>query len=207
MPACPMRRNPHHALARFLLALREAPLAQDVEFGGTTVAPTLIRSDQTSSNVIPSELRLHLDWRNAPHETPAQAQALLERLLAAHAEPEIETQVTIRSQTVTSYTGYQEVVQHAVTPFVMAANDPLLLAARGALEAALQRPMPVEVWPFFTDGGFLYAQGVPCLGFGPGEETMAHVLDERLAIEQLLEATAGYMALAMALGHVARAQD
>lgn len=197
-------RNPHYALARFLLALREAPLAEDVEFGGTTVAPTLIRCDQSSSNVIPAELRVHLDWRNAPHETPAQAQALLERLLAEHAEPDIETLVTIRSQTVTSYTGYQEIVQHAVRPFVMASDDPFLLAAQGALEAALQRPLPVEVWPFFTDGGFLYAQGIPCLGFGPGEETMAHVLDERLSIEQLLEATAGYMALAMTLGDVAR---
>lgn len=200
-------RNPHYALARFLLALRQAPLAKDEVFGGTTVSPTLIRSDQTSSNVIPAELQVHLDWRNAPHETPAQAQALLERLLSEHAEPGIEAQVAVRSQTVTSYTGYQEVVQHAVTPFVIASDDPLLLAAQGALEATLQRPMPVEVWPFFTDGGFLYAQGVPCLGFGPGEETMAHVLDERLSIEQLVEATAGYMALAMALGKVAHARD
>jgi acetylornithine deacetylase/succinyl-diaminopimelate desuccinylase family protein len=200
-------RNPHYALARFLLALRDAPKAEDADFGGTTVAPTLIRSDQTSSNVIPAELRLHLDWRNAPRETPAQAQALLERLLAETAEPDIETQVEIRSQRVTSYTGYEEVVQHAATPFVMASHDPLLLAAQRALEEALQRPVPVEVWPFFTDGGFLYAQGIPCLGFGPGEETMAHVLDERLSIEQLLEATAGYMALAMTLGAVAQHRE
>ena len=60
--------------------------------------------------------------------------------------------------------------------------------------------MPVDIWPFFTDGGFLHAAGVPCIGFGPGDPAMAHVLDERMPVSQLLEATAGYMALALTLG-------
>jgi acetylornithine deacetylase/succinyl-diaminopimelate desuccinylase-like protein len=42
---------------------------------------------------------------------------------------------------------------------------------------------------------------VPCLGYGPGEEAMAHVLDERIAIDQVVEATVGYMALALEMGN------
>ncbi|MBC7315624.1 MAG: ArgE/DapE family deacylase [Chloroflexi bacterium] len=192
-------RNPHYAMARFLLALREAPMAHDAEFGDTTVAPTLISVDQHNSNVIPAEVRVHLDWRSAPHETPSQAQAFLEELVRSCLEPDITGQVAIRTQSVSSYTGYQETVRHAVTPFVTVPNDPLLACAHRALEKAFGRPVPIEIWPFFTDGGFLHAQGVPCLGFGPGQETMAHVADERLPLDQLLEATLGYMALALAL--------
>lgn len=192
--------NPHYAMARFLLALREAPMARDPEFGGTTVAPTLIGVDQHNSNVIPAEVRVHLDWRSTPQEVPSQAQALLEAIAQSCLEPGITAEVTIRTQSVASYTGYTETVRHAVTPFVTAADDPLLITAHQALERALGRAVPIEIWPFFTDGGFLHAQGVPCLGFGPGEETMAHVADERLPLDQLLEATLGYMALVLALG-------
>ncbi|MBC7256815.1 MAG: M20/M25/M40 family metallo-hydrolase, partial [Chloroflexi bacterium] len=131
--------------------------------------------------------------------TPSQAQAFLEELVRSCLEPDITGQVAIRTQSVSSYTGYQETVRHAVTPFVTVPNDPLLACAHRALEKAFGRPVPIEIWPFFTDGGFLHAQGVPCLGFGPGQETMAHVADERLPLDQLLEATLGYMALALAL--------
>ena len=62
--------------------------------------------------------------------------------------------------------------------------------------------MGIDVWAFCTDGGHLASAGIPCIGFGPGEEEMAHVLDERLKIDQLLEATAGYMALALRMGEV-----
>ena len=196
-------RNPHYAMSRFLLALRDAPMAQDADFGATTVVPTLSYVDQTSSNVIPAALSVHLDWRNAPKETVPQARALIERLLADSVEPGIRNEVRIATREVRSYTGMQETIEHAVTPFWLAADDPRLLAAQTAVSEALGRQIPIEVWPFFTDGGFLHAAGIPCIGFGPGDPAMAHVVDERLPIEQLLEATAGYMALALHLGHPA----
>lgn len=196
-------RNPHYAMARFLLALREAPMVHHPEFGAATAVPTLISVDQHNSNVIPAEVRVHLDWRSAPREDPSQAQALLEDLAHSCLEPGITAEVTIRTQSVSSYTGYTETVHHAVTPFITAPDDPLLITAHRALEKALGHAVPIEIWPFFTDGGFLYARGIPCLGFGPGDETMAHVADERLSIDQLLEATLGYMALALALGELA----
>lgn len=193
-------RNPHYAMSRFLLALREAPMAQNADFGATTVVPTLAYVDQTSSNVIPAAVTVHLDWRNAPGETVAQARALLESVLAETLEPDIEAEIAIATREVHSFTGLRQTVEHAVTPFWIAADDPRLLAAQEALSRALNRPVPVEIWPFYTDGGFLHAAGVPCIGFGPGDPAMAHVVDERLPVAQLIEATAGYMALALRLG-------
>lgn len=192
--------NPSFALSRFLLALREAPMARDSDFGDTTAVPTLLYVDQTSSNVIPAATSVHLDWRNAPGETLAQARAVVERLAEASLEPGISVEVGVATRLVSSYTGISETIEHAVTPFWIAAQDTRLLAAQDALSSALGRQVPVDIWPFYTDGGFLHAAGVPCIGFGPGDPAMAHVLDERMPVEQLLEATAGYMALALTLG-------
>lgn len=75
-----------------------------------------------------------------------------------------------------------------------------MLRARQLLSNTLARDVPVDIWRFATDGGHLAAEGIPCIGFGPGDEFMAHVIDERLALDQLLDATAGYMALALGLG-------
>lgn len=192
--------NPHYSMSRFLLALREAPMAQSADFGASTVAPTLAYVDQTSSNVIPAAASVHLDWRNSPGETVAQARALIEGILAATAEPGIRAEVRIATRDVRSYTGLTRTISHAVTPFWIAPDDRRLLAAQGAISEALGRAVPIEIWPFFTDGGFLHAAGVPCIGFGPGDPAMAHVVDERLPVAELVDAVAGYMALASRLG-------
>ncbi len=192
--------NPHYAMSRFLLALRDAPMASNEEFGDSTVVPTLTYVDQTSSNVIPATVSVHLDWRNAPQETPEAAREKIEQLLRETVEPGIEATVEIASRTVRSFTGMERVIEHAVTPFWIARKDPRLVAGQAAVAAAVGRNVPVEVWPFYTDGGFLHAAGIPCIGYGPGDPAMAHVVDERLPIDQLLEATVGYMALALELG-------
>lgn len=192
--------NPSYSLSRFLLALQQAPMARDSVFGDSTAVPTLLYVDQTSSNVIPAAASVHLDWRNAPQESLAQARAMVERVAQESLDPGINAEVSVATRLVSSYTGLSETIEHAVTPFWIEADDPRLLAAQSSLSEALQRSVPIGVWPFFTDGGFLHAAGVPCIGFGPGDPAMAHVLDERMPVSQLLEATAGYMALALRLG-------
>jgi len=62
--------------------------------------------------------------------------------------------------------------------------------------------MPPRFWKFTTDGGHLARAGTACIGFGPGDETVVHTVQERIGIEQLVEAMAGYLALALALGEL-----
>jgi succinyl-diaminopimelate desuccinylase len=188
--------NPLYSLSRFLLALRDAPMASDETFGPSTVSPTLCYVDQQSSNVIPAEAKLHLDWRYAPGQTLDAAHALVQRLANEAAEPGIAVHVGLRDMTARSYTGLEDTIPSAYYPFCTAADDAQLIEAHALLERALARPVSVGVWGFTTDGGHLAAAGVKCIGFGPGDEAMAHVADERLDLEQLVEATTAYMALA-----------
>lgn len=192
--------NPHYSAARFLLALRDLPRATNPIFGDTTIVPTLSYVDQTSSNVIPSRLTLHLDWRNAPQETVEEACALLQRTLDQTLEPGIQATVQVDRGTLNTYPGLAREFEHCIPSFATEEDNPYLVRASQLLVDALARVVPVDIWRFATDGGHLAEHGIPCIGFGPGDEYMAHVVDERLAIGQLLEATTGYMALALGLG-------
>ncbi len=98
-----------------------------------------------------------------------------------------------------THTGVERDVPAAFPSFVLADDDPLLIAAKGALEEAFGREIPVRRWEFATDGGHLMAAGIPCIGFGPGDETLAHTNQERVPIAQLTEAALGYAALAAKL--------
>ena len=195
--------NPHYSMARFLLALRETPMFYEPVFGGTTVAPTLSYVDQTSSNVIPAEITVHLDWRAAPGETLQDAETTLQGILDRTLESEARAGVSLRSHTVRTYTGYEHRIQHAVESYCMDLEDPLVRAAHQALESALGHAVEQGVWTFCTDGGFVHAAGVPCIGFGPGEEAVTHVRNERIAVDQIIAAVAGYMALAQGMGEPA----
>ena len=85
-------------------------------------------------------------------------------------------------------------------PFLRAADDPLVIGARDALAAALGRPVNVKTWDFTTDGGHLAEAGIPCLGFGPGQEHLAHTTQEHIDIDELVAGMVGYVALIGRLG-------
>lgn len=192
--------NPYYSMARFVLALQHAPMTLHADLGASTVAPTLSRIDQTSSNVIPSELVLHLDWRSVPGETVAGALALIERLLAETSDPGVVATVEPAKRPVLSYTGLERTPLSAFSSFVVAPDDPRLQHAQRIVARTLGRAPEVGVWKFTTDGGHLDTAGVWCLGFGPGEERLAHVVDEYVELEQVSEATLGYTGLALELG-------
>lgn len=190
--------NPHYAMARFLLALSTLDTPRDDLLGPQTVVPTTVTINPSGANVIPAKVSLHLDCRTLPGQNVARLQDQLTDLADEATGQEMHSEVAIHRQHLESYTGYGRQVAHAVTPFFMDADDPHMQSARTILQQALQRSVEVGVWPFYTDGGFLYAAGVPCIGFGPGQETMAHVADERLSVQELYEATLAYAALALA---------
>ncbi len=195
--------NPHYALARFLVRLEALPMIQAPVFGASSVAPTLYRTDQTSANVIPGEAHLTLDWRNVPGETPEQIVERLTPLLAECLPPGAESQVQVKSERLTTYTGHVEDFPSIFPSFALPVDHPLLGAAQRILSETLGRSVLVGIWHFATDGGHLMAAGVPTIGFGPGDPALAHTNRERLPVDALVEGLVGYMALATGLGRTA----
>ena len=189
--------NPYFSLAEFLRHLNDMPMAKDATFGGSNVAPTLIQTDQTSPNVTPGEIRLTLDWRNTPAESPAEIVEKVQSALNRSLKNGTTGSVTLATRPFTTYTG-RTIEQSAVFPsFELPADSLLVRQARRTLSQTLGTEMPVDVWQFATDGGHLMAAGIPTLGFGPGDETLAHTNREHIRIADMLTAVRGYIALAL----------
>jgi len=180
--------NPHFAAARFLEKLKRLPLAEDELLGKSTIAPTLYKTDQVSSNVIPSEAIIFLDWRNVPAETPKHAITELEKLANDCGDCEV---VVTRQQRKT-YPGPTQDFASIFPPFSTAADHALVKAVTPIIAEATGQPVSPDVWNFATDGGHIHAAGVPVIGIGPGDDALAHTNQERIDIAELELASAIY---------------
>ena len=193
-------RNPHFAVARFLLELESLAMEPDATFGGSSAAPTLIETDQTSGNVTPGSVSVFLDWRTVPSETEDAVIAKLDPLLRRVEESVegVRGNAEPVGRPVRSYTGMTATMP-STRGFETAADDLVLARARVGLENALGRPVTDGTWTFATDGGHLSHHGITTIGFAPGEERFAHTIHDQCDIAKMHEALLGNAALALDL--------
>jgi succinyl-diaminopimelate desuccinylase len=189
--------NPHFSLARFLDGLKTLPMAADPDFGASTVAPTRVQSEPQSTNVTPSALHLVLDWRNVPGEGPEEMLAKVGDLQAGSKDPGCRCSVQVAVKELVSYTGIAMEYEDAFPSFATAADDPYLLQAQAVLSDVLARDVEIGSWRFATDGGHFAEAGATVIGFGPGDDRVAHTVEERLSLDQLVESVVGYLAILM----------
>ncbi|MGB5659336.1 MAG: M20/M25/M40 family metallo-hydrolase [Thermoanaerobaculia bacterium] len=193
--------NPLFALGLFLGGLETLKMPTDADLGPSTVAPTLLRTDQTSANVVPGEVWQTCDWRNIPGQSGEDARAMLHavaaRVLAenpAHAESEIDVVVPVIERR--TYTGLERPIPGANPAYILPADHPAVVAAEDICREILKEDRPTGVWQFATDGGHFAEAGMAPVGFGPGDEFLAHTVNEHIEISALEEAMAVNEALA-----------
>lgn len=198
-------------IARLIAAVNDLDMRTDPDLGTSTCAPSLIRTDQTSANVVPGEVWLTCDWRNVPGETGEEARQKLQQLadravaesrsaMGLDADADVPSlRVVITSVDRRSFTGMTMDYPADNPAYIVRRDHPSLAAAKQALDAALGPGVPVGVWQFATDGGHFALEGMTCIGFGPGDELLAHTVNESIAIGELEKGLAGNEALARAL--------
>lgn len=195
--------NPHRSLARFVTRLEGIEREDDPQLGRSSVSPTLVSARPESPNVIPQTLTLTLDWRNVPNEPAERIRERVEALATAACEDGVRASVEVPTKRLVSWTGVERDVERVSRAFVTDRSSPLLDAARRALGLAIEREAETTTWDFASDGGWLHAAGVPCIGYGPGEPRVMHAIDESLRIDRLREAVLGNIALTLALAEAA----
>jgi acetylornithine deacetylase/succinyl-diaminopimelate desuccinylase-like protein len=187
-------------------------MAYDNTLGYSTVVPTLYHTDQFSPNVIPETIQLTLDWRNVPAEAPDEIIAKVENLLAeclprVHQSDSIQGRAFVNRSEFTTYTGMVEIFPSVFPSFILPEDDLLVQKAHRGLVRALQRDVDIGIWRFATDGGHLMSAGIPTLGFGPGDDQLAHTNQERVSLAQMEEALVGYLSLIMGLAAALEAKQ
>lgn len=188
--------NPLTAIGEFLARLHEVRLPGDADLGAATLAPTLIRTDQRSANVVPGEVWLTCDCRTVPGQSAEDVRAALSPLLSDCLIPGVEARIEIPIVRRRSYTGATRDLPADNPAFSLLPGHPAVRTAASVLEPVLGGSPPINVWRFATDGGHFSQAGLTVVGFGPGDETLAHTVDESIEVSALEEALSAYEALA-----------
>ncbi len=168
------------------------PVREDPLLGPAICALTDIISDPYPGySVIPSRCRVTCDRRLLPGETAEGVLAEFQALAAA-GHPGTELRVTIAEGEHRTYTGQILRGPKFLPAWTFSEDHPFVAAALRGLRAAGLDPT-VGAYRFCTDAAYSAGKaGVPTVGFGPGREQDAHVVDERLAMEELIAAERGY---------------
>jgi putative selenium metabolism hydrolase len=165
-------------------------LRSDPFLGKGTVAVTEIRSLSPSLCAVPSACTIHLDRRLTAGDTKESALAEVKALPGAE-DAEIEVLQYERP----SYTGLVYPMEKYYPTWLLAEDHPLVRAGVATFEALFGRAPVVDKWTFSTNGvGSMGVVGVPTIGFGPGEEELAHSVRERVPVAHLVSATQFYAA-------------
>jgi putative selenium metabolism hydrolase len=189
--------NPVASLIPFLRGLEALSMVSEPPYGRSTVAVTRLMSEPESTNITPGSVQAVLDWRNVPGEAPAAIVATLEALLAERLEAGCKGEIEVSSRELETYTGYRMRYPDVFPSFTTPAGHPWLAQAQAALAVALGRELEVGTWRFATDGGHFAAAGATVIGLGPGDDAVVHTAEERLPIDELIEAAVAYALLAV----------
>jgi len=191
--------NPLATLARFILALESLEFPVDDTLGPSSVGLTLLRTDQSSANVIPGEIWQTLDWRNVPAEDGEETRSMLQKIAEEAATNGAEVEVTIPIYPQKTYTGERMDIPGNNPAYALEADHPAVRASEEVVARITGRAIETSVWKFATDGSHFAGVGMAPVGIGPGDEFLAHTNREHIEISQLEEALRINAALAVEL--------
>jgi succinyl-diaminopimelate desuccinylase len=165
--------NPHYQLAQFLTRLYHLELPSHAILGSSGISPTVIRADTISDNLSPNRIDLTIDWRTTS-ETGEDVRQILTKLIEG------------LNASFSSYDDWQGGADGIKNPgFYTEPDQPDVLALQKTLlEFQPNTPEP-GVWNFATDGRYLHHAGIACVGFGPGNQDLAHTTKEQIRVVEL----------------------
>jgi succinyl-diaminopimelate desuccinylase len=165
--------NPHFALAHFLHRLETFQPATHPILGSSTLTPTVIHADTASNNLTPNRIDLTLDWRTTT-ETGADVKRILETLLEG---------LNASFVSFDDWHSGEGGIKHP--GFVIEPTHPLVLNLQRVVSDTIPETLEPGIWRFATDGRFTHARGIPTIGFGPGDEGLAHTTRERIGLLEI----------------------
>lgn len=165
---------------------------------GIQVLTGLVSEPQPAMSTVPHGCRANIDRRLIPGESRHQLVDEYQKVIGEMAFPEGgSASMEIDSEELTAYTGHRFSVEHFFPAWEMDEAAPLVADSLKAIRSEAFSGCRLSHYGFCTNGslGDDY-EHIPRIGFGPGEETMAHRADECVAIDELVRACKGYMAIA-----------
>jgi putative selenium metabolism hydrolase len=164
---------------------------------GVMCLTDIISEPFPAHSVVPSGCRATFERRLLPGETEASVVDLLAE--ACRAADAADTRIELSRARLETYTGYSIDADKWLAPWELPAEHPLVGRSLAALRASGLEP-ELASYGFCTNASYTAGEaGIPTIGFGPGREELAHVVDEYVEVEHLTVAESGYRAIIQAL--------
>ena len=170
-------------------------LATDDFLGKGSITISEFLSGSPSLCAVADYARLHLDRRLTWGETKESALNEIEDLVK-----DLDGKVETLFYEGKSFTGLNYGMEKYYPTWKLEQDHPLVTAGVEAYTSLYHKSPLVDKWTFSTNGVAINGMyGIPCIGFGPGNEILAHAPDEKVLVSDLVSAAAFYAQLAMTL--------
>ena len=169
--------------------------------GKSTINLTIISCSPGRLSIIPDLCTVSLDRRFIPGETPEQALAQIETIITEIGQGDSDFQgfARVREVEEVSYTGMKTLARKVLHTWLTPTDHPKVVQVRSALSKIGQEP-DFSYWDFGTDGSHTAAVlGIPTIGYGPGDESLAHTSQEKISLDSLIQSVVGNAAIALAI--------
>lgn len=167
-------------------------LANDEFLGKGSVTISEFVSGSPSLCAVSDYAQLHLDRRLTWGETKESAVAEVEAI----AKP-LGGKVEVLHYEEIAWTGLKYGMEKYFPTWKLEENHPFVQAGKKSYETLWNKAPKIDKWTFSTNGVTIRGiHGVPVIGFGPGNEVMAHAPNEKVPIDHLVKASAFYAMLA-----------
>jgi putative selenium metabolism hydrolase len=162
-------------------------LRSDPFLGKGTIAATLLRSQSPSLCAIPDLARMHIDRRLTWGEDKESALAELKEIC------DNDVTIEVPDYDSPSYKGTVYKIEKYFPTWKIPEDHPLVQSGAKTYEALFHERPRIDKWTFSTNGVSICGRhGIPCIGFGPGNEIYAHAPNEKTPVEHLEKAAAFY---------------
>jgi putative selenium metabolism hydrolase len=186
--------NAVYKMARTVLNIQKltTTFKDDAFLGKGTAVVSIIESKAPSINSVPYESTIYIDRRITVGETK---ETVLAEFRGAVDDP-VHTTVELTEFDDTSWTGLHVHQEKYFPTWALDEHHPLVKAGVNAATEARSKSPQVSCWTFSTNGvAFMGHFNIPSIGFGPGDEWLAHAANEYVRISDLYEAARFYALL------------
>ncbi len=167
-------------------------LKYDEFLGRGSVTISEIVSKSPSLCAVSDFARIHLDRRLTWGETKESAVKEIEELIKG-----MNAEVTVLNYWEKAYTGLEYGMEKYYPTWKIPEEHEIVQTGASAYRKLFDKEAKIDKWTFSTNGVTINGYyDIPIIGFGPGNEVLAHAPNEKVAIDDLVVASAFYAAFA-----------
>jgi len=167
-------------------------LAYDEFLGKGSVTISQMVTGSPSLCAVADFAKIHLDRRLTWGETKESAVKEIEEIVK-----DMNAKVEVLQYHEKAYTGLEYGMEKYYPTWKMPEDHPVVQTGVSAYQGLFGKKPVVDKWTFSTNGVVINGiYGIPTIGFGPGNEVMAHAPNEKTPVKHLEVASAFYAAYA-----------